>query len=479
MGVTLLFFVGYLVLTIAVGLWAASRGKNTEEDYFLAGRRLSALSMSLSAVSSGRSAWLVVGASAAAWSTGLSAVWLFPGYILAEAILFVSVGPRLRQRSVELEAITVPEVIEKLGRGSRSDRRLPLRSISGAISCLFLVTYVSAQLGAGAKTLGGVFEIDGSTWGLFIVALVVLVYTLVGGYRAVVVTDVLQAVFMLMGMVLLPLLGLHSIGGLGALMFRLEEIDPGLTLLAGGGLASLGGLAIGLGSFGNPHILVRHMSLEDPGQARVAMITGTFWNVVMAGGALLMGLVGRALYPTTAELAGEGREYLFATLTQDMTARYLLPGFAGFFLATLFAAVMSTCDSQLLVIASSVVRDFRRSASGHRSGILLSRLAVFVTLAVAVALSYGDIPLVNNLVLLSWAALGAAFGPALLLGLFDSRVNERGLLAGIVVGGLSVVLLWWFLARPAGRAITWELIPSYLLSASATWALRDPLPPAS
>ena len=482
MSAALVAFTLYLAITVGVGLWASSRSKGDEEDYFLAGRSLSPVSMALSAVSSGRSAWLVVGASAAAWSLGLSAVWLFPGYIVAEAWMFTSLGPRLRRFSESTGAITVPEVLSRAG----GTQRLPIRQVAGVILCVFLVTYVSAQLGAGAKTLGGVFAIQGETWGLVLTAGIVLVYTVLGGYRAVVLTDVVQAGFMLCGMVVLPLLGLRVVGGMGELGGSLNAIDP--TLLdwtRGGALAVVGGLAIGLGSLGNPHILVRHMSLQDHASAKVAMATGTFWNLVMAAGAFLMGLVGRALHPTTETMLGDGREYLYATLAGELSGELLFGGFVGILLATLFAAIMSTCDSQLLVLASSFVRDFRSkeataqasaeppaTKAPQRSGIATSRLAVLLALVAAVAIGYGDVPLVNNMVLLAWAALGIAFGPAVLALLYVPRTSERGVLAGMLVGTAMVVVAWWFSARPQGRAITWELVPCFLVTFAVITSLR-------
>ena len=471
---TLLVFLGYLVATIAIGLWAARRGEGSEEDYFLAGRKLSAFSMALSAVSSGRSAWLVVGASAFAWKVGLSALWLFPGYIAAEALMFVGMGPRLREASVRAGAITVPEVLAALplgpdGRAGTS--RLPLRALGGLLVVLFLLTYVSANLAAGAVTLGAVFEIDGATWGLAITAGIVLVYTWLGGYRAVVVTDVVQACFMLLGLVVLPLVGLAQLGGFGALADALRAIDPGLLDPVVGGLALVGGLCIGFGSPGNPHILVRHMSLEDPRQARAAMVTGTFWNVVMAGGALLMGLVGRALYPAGEAFAGERADELYGTMALDLSRDVFFPGFAGFLLATLFAAIMSTCDSQLLVIASSFVRDLRGRGDrvdGRQLG--RSRAAVLVTLVLAVLLSFvADLPFVHAFVLLSWALLGAAFGPAMLLCLYDRRTTARGVLAGMVTG--SMVVAAWAYAS-GGRAPTYELGVGFVAALGVTWGLR-------
>jgi len=467
MTTALLIFSLYLAGTVAIGLWAARRGKGDQEDYFLAGRGLSALSMALSAVSSGRSAWLIVSASAAAWATGLSAIWIFPGYITVEALLFVTVGPRLRLRSADVGAITVSEALA----GIAPPSRLPIRALAGLLTILFLLTYVSAQLGAGAKTIGAVFEIDGATWGLVLTAVIVLVYTVLGGYRAVVITDVVQAILMLCGMIVLPWLGLNAVGGFDALGERLRDIDPALLEGTSSFWGILGGLCIGFGSLGNPHILVRHMSLADPSQARVAMVTGTFWNVVMAAGALLLGLVGRALYSDLEALGGE-RELLFATIATDLSSQYLFAGFVGLLLATLFAAIMSTCDSQLLVVAASFLRDFRSSKSERAGGLLLSRLAVLATLVGAVAISYGDIPIINNLVLLSWGVLGLAFGPAMLFLLYDRRTSAPGVFFGVLTGALSATAGWYFFARPAGKSLTYELLPAFAVTCLVLLVLR-------
>lgn len=475
---TLVLFASYLVLTVAIGLWASRKNRDDQEDFFLAGRQLSPFAMALSAVSSGRSAWLVVGASGLAWLHGVSALWVFPGYIVAEALMFVTVGPRLRARSIEVGALTVSEVFERLplGPGGRGTSQLPLRRVTGAIIVLFLLTYVSAQLVAGGKTLGVVFpEVDGNTTGLVLTAGIVLVYTWLGGYRAVVLTDVIQACLMLVGIVFLPALGLYSLGGFGALRETLAAIDPELLALSRGWPSLLGGLAIGFGSFGNPHILVRHMSLRDPSRARAALGYGTFWNVVMAVGALMLGLVGRALYPELADLGEGGREVLYPKLGEDLTTQYLFPGFVGFLLATLFAAIMSTCDSQLLVIASSLLRDLgpSRSAESQSGGLRASRLAILATLALAVGLTFGESPLVNNLVLLSWFALGVGLGPALVVLLYDERTTAAGVLVGVLTGVLGIVGVWFIFLRETGAHVSWEGGVVFLIAAAATFALRS------
>ena len=462
---TLGLFALYLVSVIAIGLWAARRGGDSEEDYFLGGRELSPFAMALSAVTSGRSAWLVLGASAAAWKLGLSALWLFPGYILAEGVMFVTLGPRLRQRSIDEGALTLPEVFERC---PKTSDRFPVRPLAGLIIILFLVSYVSAQLVAGGKTLEAVFGLTGNTWGLAITAGIVLVYTLLGGYRAVVLTDVLQAFLLLAGLLVLPFLGLYHVGGWGALGTQLRAIDPELMALSRGWLPLIGGLAIGLGSLGNPHILVRHMTLKDPDAAKQAAFWGTGWNIVMAAGALLMGLVGRALYPEAGAFPSGDVDHLYASLAQEMSALYLFPAFVGLLLATLFAAIMSTCDSQLLVIASSLLRDLRRGQASEEAGMAGSRLTVLVALGAAVLLSLGATRFVFPFVLLSWAALGAAFGPPLILLLYDPKTTRRGLALGLLLG-CGVVGGFWLVQ---GGAITWQLIPACLASGLGTWALR-------
>jgi SSS family solute:Na+ symporter len=476
--VTLAIFAGYLAVTVGIGIWSARRGSDDQEDYFLAGRSVPAFAMALSAVSSGRSAWLVLGAGGLAWRDGLSALWVFPGYVLVEALMFVTLGPRLRARSIEVGALTLPEVFARLPRGPRGPgtSRLPLRQLTGAVIVIFLLTYVSAQLVAGGKTLGAIFEgIDGPTTGLVITAGIVLLYTWLGGYRAVVLTDVVQACLMLGGIVLLPLLGLHAVGGPAALPDALRDIDPALLDPVASPAALLGGLAIGLGSVGNPHILVRHMSLRDPREARTALVHGTLWNALMAGGALLLGLVGRALYPTLADLGEGGREVLYPVLAGELSARYLFPGFVGFLLATLFAAIMSTCDSQLLVIASSLLRDLGPTrGAGAAGGRLAGRIAVLVTLTLAVLLTFGESPLVNDLVLLSWFALGCGLGPPLIALLHDPRTGAAGTLAGVLVGVLGVAAVEVLVLRESGGHVSWHAIPVFLASLAATRLGRAP-----
>lgn len=470
---TLTLFSLYLAVTIGVGLWSARGRSDDEVGFFLGGRQLSGFVVALSAVSSGRSAWLVLGASGAAWSAGVSAVWLFPGYIAAEYVLLAKLGPRLRRLSAEVDAVTVPEVLERLSADAGSPAaRLPVRQVAGAIIVAFLVTYVSAQLVAGGKALEAAFpSVDGKTAGLCITAGIVLVYTWLGGYHAVAVTDVVQAVLMIFGLVILPVLGLVHVGGFDALAESLRAIDPELLTWVNGAGPLMAGIAIGLGSFGSPPILVRAMSINRAEKLNGAARIAGLWNLVMAAGALVIGLVGRVLYESQSAFPGGDREHLFPMLGSALSAEYLFPSFVGVLLAALFAAIMSTCDSQLLVIASSLVRDFRRQGSQEETsrGIAASRLAVLLALAAAVGISFGAERSVKDFVLFSWDALGAAFGPALLFLLFVPRTTTRGVLAGMVLG-VATVVAWGKTPELAG--LIHQRIPGFAIAALALWGLR-------
>lgn len=475
MDATLTAFLAYLALVVGIGLWAAARGSGTQEDYFLGGRRLSAFVTALSAVSSGRSSWLLIGATGLTWSHGYSALWYFPGYVAAELLLFTTMAVRLRLRSAEVGAITVPEVLASLAPEGRRVGRATVRRVAAAIVMLFLVTYVSAQLVAGGKALEAMFEVDGRSWGLGLTAGIVLFYTLVGGYRAVAFTDVLQACFMIGGLFVVPVLGLVLIGGPDALAQRLAEIDPELVRWSRGWVPLVGGLAVGLGSFGNPHILVRAMSIDDASGLRRAAAIGTFWNATMALGAFGIGLVGRVLYPDLAALGGDS-EHVFTVLGARVSAEYLFAGFSGLLLAALFAAIMSTCDSQLLVIASSLLRDFRgQRPDGDVAGLASSRWTVAASVAIAVALILADpeTKRVGTFVLFSWAALGAAFGPPLVALLYGWGTSAAGVVAAMVLGAATVVV-WGTV--PALDRLVYELVPGFAVALAAVALLRRPAP---
>jgi sodium/proline symporter len=381
------------------------------------------------------------------------------GYIVVELFMFLFVAPLLRRHTGQMDDLTIPDFFESRFR----DNSHILRILSVAIILIFMTAYVSAQFNAGGKALSTSFGITPG-WGVIWTALIVLLYTILGGFLAVSLTDMIQACFMIIALVVLPIVAIADFGGLTAMIDKLGGLDVALIdpfSLGVGGL--IGFLGIGLGSPGNPHILVRYMSIERPEQLRVSAVVGTVWNVLMAWGALFIGLVGRAFYETKDVLPAQDTENLYPFLAQ----LHLHPVMFGMVIASILAAIMSTADSQLLVAASGVVRDIyqklirRKEVIPQVQLVLLSRIVIVLVTVVALILGYYASDLVFWLVLFAWGGLGASFGPAIILSLLWRGTTRWGIAAGMVVGTLTVIV--WKLT-PALKAFMYELIPGFVFA---------------
>ncbi len=456
-------FLGYLGLLVGIGAYSARFSSAGIGEFFVGGRKMHRLVVALSAVVSGRSAWLLLGVTGMAYATGASALWAVSGYTLAEAILFFTVARRLRRFAGAHDCITLPDFFAtRFG-----DRNGRLRLTLAVVILVFMVSYVSAQFAGGGKAIGASFGLSTNT-GVLLTAIIVLAYTMVGGFLAVSLTDAIQAFFMLFGLLVLPAVAITEAGGWGAVAAQLTAYDASfLDPLALGFGVFLGLVGIGLGSPGNPHIIVRYMSIADPRQLVFAGLIGTFWNVVMGAGAVLVGLVGRVFVPDASMLPAADTENLYPVLAQQ----HLHPVLFGVVVASIFAALMSTADSQLLVAASALVRDFYQKVVkagqevSDRTLVLYSRIVVAVLVLVALVLGAVAEQLVFWLVLFAWAGLGAALGPTTLLALYWKRTTRAGIFAGLLSGTLTTFV--WYLT-PALKARLYELIPAFLVSLLAT-----------
>ena len=474
-GWALAAFIGYLLVLVGIGAWSARRSSGGLADFFLGGRRMNRFVVALSAVVSGRSSWLLLGVTGMAFTMGASAIWAVAGYTVVEALLFLYYAPRLRRFSERYDVITVPDFF-----ASRFGDRGGLRLLLAAVILVFMVAYVAAQFVGGGKAIGASFGISPTT-GIILTAGIVLGYTVLGGFIAVSLTDTVQAVFMLFALLILPWIAIADFGGWGAMVRELASLEPGLpSPLAVAFGAGLGFVAIGLGSPGNPHILVRYMSIDDPRQLRFAAVVGTIWNVLMGAGAVLIGMIGRAWLGTVERLPLADPENLFPVLAQQ----HLPAPIFGLVVAAIFAAIMSTADSQLLVAASTLVRDVyekvvrKGQPLPQRRLVVLSRVVVVALVAVALVLGWAADDLVFWLVLFAWAGLGAAFGPTSILALFWRRTTAPGIIAGVVTGTV-VTFVWYF--TPALKNVLYELIPAFVAGLVATVAvslLTQPPPEA-
>ena len=463
-------FVAYLVLVVAIGVYATRFSSAGVAEFFIGGRRMNRFVVALSAVVSGRSAWLLLGVTGMAYAMGPSATWAVVGYIVAELLLFLYYAPRLRRFGERYDCITVPDFFAARFADERGTLPGALRAVLVPVILLFMVGYVAGQFVGGGKAFAAGFGLT-PTAGVLLTAGIVLAYTMLGGFLAVSLTDMIQACFMIFALVLLPVIAIADRGGMGIVLSQLAALDPALidplALSAG---ALIGFLGIGFGSPGNPHILARYLSIDDPEQLRTSAVVGTAWNVVMAWGAVFIGLVGRLYFPEAAMLPGADTENLYPLLARQ----HLPPVLFGVVVASIFAAIMSTADSQLLVAASAVVRDIyeklahRGEALPQRRLVLLSRATVVLLVALAVGFGLAADQLVFWLVLFAWAGLGAALGPTSILALFWRRTTRAGVIAGIAVGTVTTVV-WYFV--PALKSRMYELVPAFLLALLATVAV--------
>lgn len=444
-----------LLFPVLTGLLAWLRTKN-QSDFFIGGRSMNPFVVGLSAVSSGRSSWLVLGLSGMAYISGTGAIWAIIGYISVEAWQFIYLGRKLRRETQERDSITLLDYFE-----SRfGDKKKILRITGVIIISIFITAYVAAQFNAGAKSLSTALDIS-FILSLIISGLLIMIYMVMGGYVAVAYNDVVRAIIMLTGLVVLPVIGIIQIGGLNTLNELLHNLNPAyLDPFSLGAGVIIGFLGIGLGSPGQPHIVVRYMSIKDPDKLKYAALYGTFWNIILGLGAICIGLVGRILVPDINSLPGSDPEMIYLVLSSN----YFGPVLYGLLVGGVFAAILSTADSQLLVVASTFVRDFYEKIIPHKKEIkenqklLLSRVVVVLSGIIALLLAYIAQDLVFWLVLFAWGGLGASFGPALILSLFWKKTSRIGVLAGMITGTLITIVWNLWLKELTG---IYELIPAF------------------
>ena len=456
----------YLVAMVMIGLLAYNRTKNLD-DYRLGGRGLGPAVAALSAGAADMSGWLLMGLPGALYATGLLESWIAIGLTIGAWLNWKFTAPRLRAYSqIASDSITIPSFLgERLRDTSKS-----VRIIAGIVITIFFTFYVSSGMVAGGSFFESSFGMNYHL-GMVIVAAVTVLYTLVGGFLAVSWTDVVQGLIMLIALVAVPIVGITHVGGLGALIEQVNTVDPTiLSFTHGNGALSwaailgiVSALAWGLGYFGQPHIIVRFMALRSVAEAKQGRRIGIGWMVLSTLGAGLTALVGVAVYQhDTGELANP--EGVFIALGQML----FHPLIAGFMLAAILAAIMSTISSQLIVTSSALVEDIyraftKRELSGA-DGVLAGRIAVGSVSLIAAALAWPRSDTILGLVAFAWAGFGASFGPIVLLSLYWRKLTAKGAIAGMITGALVVGIWGNISGGPGGIFDLYEILPGFLLS---------------
>jgi len=458
----------YMAACLGLGLLAWRRTRSLG-DYLLGGRSLGSWVTALSAQASDMSGWLMMGLPGLAYASGLDAAWVALGLLLGTYLNWRLVAARLRVATEEHgDALTLSDYLERRFQdGSRA-----LRSLTALFILIFFTFYTSSGFVAAGKLFQQLF--GGSHASAMLAGSVVMVlYTFFGGFLAISWTDVLQGTLMFLALVLVAWLGVEIGGGWTATAAALDARDPTLLdPLVGDGGERLGALGIvsllawGLGYPGQPHILARFMAARSAGEIPVARRVAMTWVSVTLAAAVLVGLVGPLVLDQA--LAGAESEKVFIL----MSVRLLHPALAGVCMAAIVAAVMSTASAQLLVASAAFTGDlyrglWRRHAS-ERELLWVGRGAVLAISAVAFFLGLDPKSSVFALVAWAWAGFGAAFGPTIVLSLYFRGMTRNGALAGILVGGATVIL--W--KQGSGGVFTlYEMVPGVVLSALAVWAV--------
>lgn len=466
----------YFVLMLGIGLYAYRKSTADSEGYLLGGRNLHPAVAALSAGASDMSGWLLLGLPGALYLSGLVEAWIGIGLFVGALANWILVAPRLRQQTeANGNALTIPQFLAN----RFPDKAVALRVISAIIIVLFFTVYSAAGLVGGGKLFESVFagaaDVSGFSpymTGIWITALVVLAYTMVGGFLAVSLTDFVQGCIMVTALVIMPLVVLTGEGGPAGVANTLAAVDPDFLSWFGGiGLIGfLSAIAWGLGYFGQPHIIVRFMAVRDLKSIKTARNIGMIWMGFALVGALGVGLAGRAYVESNGlELADS--ETIFILLANTL----FHPFVTGFLLAALLAAIMSTISSQLLVSSSSLTEDFYRLFLRKRASevemVNVGRLCVLLVSLAAIFIASDPDSQVLGLVANAWAGFGAAFGPLIILSLTWKRMTGAGAVAGLVTGAL-VVIGWiaagWNASFMGGPGL-YEIIPGFAAAWIVIW----------
>ena len=457
-------FVIYLLLMIIIGALYMKKTNNSE-DYFLGGRGLSGWIAALSAQASDMSGWLLMGLPGTIYALGTGQSWIAIGLLLGTIFNWVCISSRLRRYTITANnSLTLPEFFENRFR----DKKRILLLISSIVIVIFFLVYTASALAAGGKLFNSVFGLDYHI-ALAIGAAVIMIYTFMGGFMAVCTTDFIQGTLMLIGLLIVPIVAYALMDGNIISLLNQSGVEGGadgyLNFFSNGtrsysAVEIISQLAWGLGYCGMPHILTRFMAIRSEKELKKSRVIAIIWVVISLGAACVIGVFGRAyLYsgsnPVLLDAASTENifiEMIIKIFTQDLA----LPFIGGLFLCGILAAIMSTADSQLLVTASSVSEDLYHNfvSKDADSGKILkiSRITVLVVAVLAFLIAWDPNSSIMGLVSNAWAGLGSAFGPIVLLSLFWKRTNLAGAVAGIISGGLTVII-WDYIPLIGGQTL--------------------------
>jgi sodium/proline symporter len=429
-------FLVFLVLFVIIGLFSLKQSRHTSKDYLLAGHNVQPWLVALSAVATNNSGYMFIGMIGFTYSTGLSSVWMAIGWVLGDFVASLLVHRQVREMTEHHGVHTYGGLLSHWHDTNYS----VLRFIVGLITLLFLGTYAAAQLSAGSKALQVLFGWEDYI-GAVIGAVIVLLYSFAGGIRASIWTDAAQSVVMIIAMTLMLYITVDSLGGLAGFIQQLGQVDENFmgllppesgygTLLGGLGFM-LGWFFAGYGVAGQPHIMVRFMTMDKPQNIGRVRLYYYSWFSLFYGMTIGVGLAARVLLP---EVDNFDAELALPTLAQQLLPQALV----GMVLAGIFAATISTADSLILSCSASLTRDFHNQKVDHY---LITKGGTVVVSLLALGIALFSDKSVFALVLDAWGVLGAGFAPLLTVYALGRRPNQT-LAIAMLLGGILVFYLW-------------------------------------
>ena len=443
----------YLAAMVYVGFYFSKKGGgDSADEFYLGGRKLGALVTAMSAEASDMSSWLLMGLPGVAYLTGIAdAGWTAIGLAVGTYLNWLIVARRLRRYSVACGAITIPDFFS---RRYRDDRNI-LMCIAAIVILIFFIPYTAS----GFKAVGTLFNsLFGVNYHVAMIAgaVVIIGYTVLGGFMAVSTTDLIQSIVMSIALVIIVFFGIHVAGGWNAVADNARSLAGYLSMTHVHNMADntaspygiitiLSTMAWGLGYFGMPHILLRFMAISHEDKLKTSRRIASIWVVISMFVAILIGIIGNGA------------------------------SVAGVVLAGILACTMSTADSQLLTAASGVsqnlLQDFLKIKMDTKASMTAARITVVGIALVAILLAWNPDSSVFTIVSFAWAGFGASFGPVMLFALFWKRSNLKGALAGMISGGV-MVFVWKYGVRPLGGAWNiYELLPAFIVACIAIVAV--------
>ncbi len=484
---TLLSMILYMCVMIVIGIYFAKFANKDSENFFIGGRKLGPWVAAMSAEASDMSGWLLMGLPGVAYWCGLSdAAWTAIGLAIGTYLNWLLVSKRLRRYSIVAgNAITIPEFFSNRYKESKK----VIMTIASVFILIFFAVYTGSCFVACGKLFNQLFGFDYQLM-MLIGAVFVLIYTFLGGFLAESTTDFVQGVVMIFALIAVLFAGTAAAGGIDAVITNAQNIPgffeffgiaqpvvdaSGIQQIAASGAALFGSaapygfitiistMAWGLGYFGMPQVLLRFMGIRSTGELTKSRRIAVVWVVISLAAAVLIGIIGRALYPTTL-LTSSASENIFIVISQTL----MHPIIAGIMMAGILAATMSSSDSYLLIAASAFSRNIYQGLikkdATDKQIMLISRITLLIVALIGIIIALDENSIIFKVVSFAWAGFGATFGPIMLFSLFWKRTTRGGAIAGML-GGAGMVFIWKLIVRPFGGMLNiYELLPAFIFS---------------